>query len=188
MKKSPHKTIGILIIVFWASFIPYLYPTPFQPHPKVEELAESLVNVPQHLKKYGELENKTKEDIVRGIMRSVLIHWSKLFTLIFVGILAGISILKSYKKTVLPGALFYAALSAYYVWQRFQFGSTDRIINTYKVMLKGAPVRFVQYEILYPTLCIFLAIYFLKYLVQHSYFEDKCIEYNAQARRASTPV
>jgi len=82
--------LGIIIILLWSSYLPNMYPTPFQRNTGIKSIANELAEAPEFIKKEADIEGYTQEDIAKRITNSLIFSWFKWVLMILIGILSGI--------------------------------------------------------------------------------------------------
>jgi hypothetical protein len=90
-KKS---VLGIIIILLWSSFLPNLYPTPFQRKKAIKSFAKELAELPEWIKKESGDEGYTQQDYENMIINELISSWYKGVFMILIGILSGFLIIR----------------------------------------------------------------------------------------------
>ncbi len=142
--------LGAITILLWASYIPYLFPTPFRPHAGVHHLAEEVSQYPEWQKEgtgvadasAAELEDKMMAELRRG--------WFQGLALTLLGVFAGISILrrKNYGR-ILAVAVASVSLTIRVIQIAKSYPRIgERLYALYWLFLQEHPVRVIHNDIL----------------------------------------
>jgi hypothetical protein len=94
LKIDNKSVLGIIIILLWSSFLPSLYPTPFQSKKGIKSLAKELAELPEWIKKESGDEGYTQQDHENMIINELISSWFKGVFMILIGILSGILIIR----------------------------------------------------------------------------------------------
>ncbi len=87
--------IGIAWLLLWASYIPELVAYyPFQELKGVKSLVEEVSQAPDFIKKEAGLLNKTPGELENSVMSEIRIAWIEGISLVFLGLLAAILLLR----------------------------------------------------------------------------------------------
>jgi len=91
--------IGFAWLFLWTSYVPQLISHyPFQEHKGVKSLIEEVIKAPDFIKKEAGLLNKTPAELESSIMRELRIGWLKSISLVILGLLTAILLLKKKKS------------------------------------------------------------------------------------------
>jgi hypothetical protein len=88
------SVLGIIIILLWSSFLPSMYPTPFQSIKGIKSIAKEVAEGPEWIKKEGGFEGDTQEDLENMMINELVFTWVKCLSGIIIGILSGILIIR----------------------------------------------------------------------------------------------
>jgi hypothetical protein len=161
---KPRKGIvllGIVTIILWASYVPYLVPLPFSLQPSIKKIARNIAEAPEPVKEKAGFTGKNQSEIEKAMMRKVVLIWLVKAIPILIGVLSGFFLIrrKNYGRIM---ALLVAAswiilnvvsyIRSANVWERFY--------AVYVTSLKERP-RFVIHNDFLPLIVFLFTIFYL---------------------------
>jgi hypothetical protein len=140
-QKSVIKVTGIMLAIMWASYVPDLFPHPFQEKKGIRDLAIEYTKLPDWLKQESRFNDKTADELEKEMMTELRIEWIKSVLFIVIGVLSGCLLIQHRKAGYLLA--FFSSLLfigiGFVNLLRYGFH-----IEHYGFMLHRAPVRTIQ--------------------------------------------
>ena len=155
--------IGIITVLLWVSYLPYLYPTPFQAHEGLQRFGREVAELPEWLKKEADAGGYSQSDFERTLNKAHKVHWFRALMIYAVGILAGVLILKrknSGRILAVSIASIMLLLRAYSIIK--SPNSLERLSFLYSTFIKKYPVLVIHNDIIAVIILIGTIIYLLR--------------------------
>ncbi len=155
--------IGIITLLLWISYLPYLYPTPFQPHEGLKRFAKEAAEIPEWLKEEGGFGGYNQSDIEAALKRDLVKVWFISLITCTVGIAAGILILKrknSGRILAIGMAAIPLLIRAYSIIKSSR--PLEHLQALYFLFLKKHPVMVIHNDIIAVIIFIGTIIYLLR--------------------------
>jgi hypothetical protein len=155
--------VGIITLLLWISYLPYLYPTPFQSHEGFQRFAKDAAELPEWLKEEGGIGGYSQSDVERALKTERIRYWFISLITYAVGILAGVLILRRKNS----GRILVIGLSSFLLFLRAYNIITsphplERLSFLYSTFLKKYPVIVIHNDIIAVIILIGTIIYLLR--------------------------
>jgi len=155
--------IGIITLLLWISYLPYVYPTPFQPHEGLQRFAKDVAELPEWLKEEVDAGGYSQSDVERALKTERIKYWLISLITSAVGIMAGILILRRKNS----GRILAIGLSSLLLSLRAYSIITspsplERLSFLYFTFIKKYPVVVIHNDIIAVIILIGTIIYLLR--------------------------
>ena len=154
-------SLGIVTVLLWASYTPYLIPLPFSLQPSVKKIAKNIAEAPESVREKAGFSGKSQSEIERTMMKKVVLIWLLKAIPILIGILSGLFLIRRKNYGRIMAVL--VAMS----WILLNFMSYirsaniwERLYATYVTSLKENP-RFIIHNDILPFIVFVLTICYL---------------------------
>jgi hypothetical protein len=152
-KKSMTKIVGIIFTIMWVSWIPYLFPHPFQEHKGIRNLATDVVQGPNWIKEASPIiKDKTADELGMLMMIELRFHWIKSALFIVMGVLSGWWLIQRRKGGYLLAFFFSLLIIGIRLVNLLRYRKFTLTLETYKLLLSHYPVRTIHEILMYLVL------------------------------------
>ena len=166
--------LGIVTILLWISYLPYLKPLPFSLQPAVQKIAGDLADAPESVKEKAGFSGKNQAEIERLMMRKVIVRWLIKAVPVLLGLLAGLFLLlrKNYGRimAILVAVSWIVLNVTTYIRSP---NIWDRIYMTHVTLLKERPLYVIRNDILPLILFLFTIFYLMLPSIRKEFKENK---------------